>query len=30
MITHTLKLEEISRGFELMHEGKPIRSVIVF
>jgi S-(hydroxymethyl)glutathione dehydrogenase / alcohol dehydrogenase len=30
MITHTLKLEEINRGFELMHEGKSIRSVIVY
>jgi S-(hydroxymethyl)glutathione dehydrogenase/alcohol dehydrogenase len=25
MITHTLKLEEINKGFELMHEGKSIR-----
>src|SRR3990170_676957 len=30
MITHVLKLEEINRGFELMHEGKSIRSVVVF
>src|SRR4051794_1003633 len=30
MITHTLKLEEINKGFDLMHEGKSIRSVVVF
>ena len=30
MITHTLKLEEINEGFDLMHEGKSIRSVVVF
>ena len=30
MITHVLKLEEINKGFELMHEGKSIRSVVVF
>jgi len=30
MITHTLKLEEINRGFDLMHEGKSIRSVVVY
>ena len=30
MITHVLKLEEINRGFDLMHEGKSIRSVVVF
>ena len=28
MITHVLKLEEINRGFDLMHEGKSIRSVV--
>lgn len=27
-ITHTLSLEEINQAFELMHEGKSIRSVI--
>jgi S-(hydroxymethyl)glutathione dehydrogenase / alcohol dehydrogenase len=27
-ITHTMPLEEINRAFELMHEGKSIRSVI--
>ena len=30
MITHTLRLEEINRGFELMREGKSIRSVVVY
>ncbi len=30
LITHRLKLDEINRGFELMREGKSIRSVIVF
>ena len=30
MITHTLKLDEINRGFELMHEGESIRSVVVY
>ncbi len=27
-ITHTMKLEDINEAFELMHEGKSIRSVI--
>ena len=30
MITHVLKLEDINEGFDLMHEGKSIRSVVVF
>ena len=30
MITHTLKLEEINKGFDLMHAGESIRSVVVF
>ena len=30
LITHRLKLDEINRGFDLMHEGKSIRSVVVF
>ena len=30
MITHTLSLEEINKGFDLMHEGKSIRSVVVY
>ena len=29
-ITHTLPLEEINQAFELMHEGKSIRTVIHF
>ncbi len=30
MITHTLKLEDINTGFDLMHAGKSIRSVVVY
>ena len=30
LITHKLKLEDINRGFDLMHEGKSIRSVVEF
>ncbi len=30
MITHTLKLEDINRGFELMHSGESIRSVVIY
>ena len=30
MITHSLKLEEINKGFDLMHKGESIRSVVVF
>ena len=30
MITHKLKLEEINKGFELMHAGESIRSVVVY
>ncbi len=30
MITHTLRLEEINRGFELMHAGESIRSVVLY
>jgi S-(hydroxymethyl)glutathione dehydrogenase/alcohol dehydrogenase len=30
LITHRIRLDEINRGFELMREGKSIRSVIVF
>ncbi|PCJ19540.1 MAG: S-(hydroxymethyl)glutathione dehydrogenase/class III alcohol dehydrogenase [Candidatus Cloacimonadota bacterium] len=29
-ITHKLKLDEINKAFDLMHEGKSIRSVIYF
>ena len=30
MITHTMPLEDINSAFDLMHEGKSIRSVVVF
>src|SRR5258706_8127471 len=30
MITHVMPLNEIDNGFELMHEGKSIRSVVVY
>ena len=30
MITHTMPLEEINKGFDLMHEGKSVRSVVVY
>ena len=30
MITHTMPLNEINRAFDLMHEGKSIRSVILY
>lgn len=30
MITHHLSLDEINRGFELMHAGESIRSVVVY
>ena len=30
MITHTLTLDEINKGFDLMHAGESIRSVVVF
>ena len=30
MITHTLTLEEINKGFEMMHAGESIRSVVVY
>src|SRR5215471_9666212 len=30
MITHTLKLEDINRGFDLMHAGESIRAVVVY
>ena len=29
-ITHTMGLEDINKAFELMHEGKSIRTVIHF
>ena len=30
MITHTLALEDINQGFELMHAGESIRAVVVY
>jgi S-(hydroxymethyl)glutathione dehydrogenase/alcohol dehydrogenase len=30
MITHTLSLDDINKGFDLMHEGESIRSVVVY
>jgi S-(hydroxymethyl)glutathione dehydrogenase / alcohol dehydrogenase len=30
MITHTLTLDEINRGFDLMHAGESIRSVVIY
>jgi S-(hydroxymethyl)glutathione dehydrogenase/alcohol dehydrogenase len=30
MITHIMPLGDINKGFDLMHEGKSIRSVVLF
>lgn len=30
MITHTLRLEDINKGFAMMHAGESIRSVVVY
>ena len=30
MVTHSLSLEDINQAFDLMHEGKSIRSVVSF
>ena len=30
MITHILALEDINKGFDLMHKGESIRSVVVY
>ncbi|MFD1914276.1 S-(hydroxymethyl)glutathione dehydrogenase, partial [Halodurantibacterium flavum] len=30
MITHTLSLDDINKGFDLMHRGESIRSVVLF
>ena len=30
LITHTMGLDEINHGFDLMHEGKSIRSVVIY
>ncbi len=30
MITHLLKLEDINKGFDMMHRGESIRSVVIY
>jgi S-(hydroxymethyl)glutathione dehydrogenase/alcohol dehydrogenase len=30
MVTHTMGLEDINKGFDLMHSGESIRSVVIF
>ena len=30
MITHTILLDDINKGFDLMHRGESIRSVVVY
>jgi S-(hydroxymethyl)glutathione dehydrogenase/alcohol dehydrogenase len=30
LITHTLRLEDINKGFDLMKSGESIRSVVVY
>ncbi len=30
LIPHTMRLDEMNTAFDLMHEGKSIRSVVVF
>ncbi|MEB3046695.1 S-(hydroxymethyl)glutathione dehydrogenase, partial [Rhizobium sp. MJ21] len=30
MITHTMPLEDINNGFEMMHKGESIRGVVVY
>jgi S-(hydroxymethyl)glutathione dehydrogenase/alcohol dehydrogenase len=30
LITHTMPLDEINKGFDLMHAGESIRSVVVY
>mgnify|MGYP003382275745 CR=1 FL=1 len=30
MITHTLKLEDINKGFDMIHSGESIRSVVIY
>lgn len=30
MITHKLSLDEINKGFDLMHKGEFIRSVVIY
>jgi len=30
LITHTMPFDKINDGFDLMHEGKSIRSVVIY
>jgi S-(hydroxymethyl)glutathione dehydrogenase/alcohol dehydrogenase len=30
MITHTMPLDDINKGFDLMHAGESIRSVVIY
>jgi S-(hydroxymethyl)glutathione dehydrogenase/alcohol dehydrogenase len=30
MITHTMPLEDINKGFELMNTGKSVRGVVIY
>jgi S-(hydroxymethyl)glutathione dehydrogenase / alcohol dehydrogenase len=30
MVTHTLRLKDINEGFDLMHSGESIRSVVIY
>ena len=30
LITHTMPLDQINEAFDLMHEGKSIRSVVIY
>ena len=30
LITHTMPLNDINKAFDLMHEGKSIRSVVMY
>jgi S-(hydroxymethyl)glutathione dehydrogenase/alcohol dehydrogenase len=30
LITHVMPLEQINEGFELMHKGESIRSVVTY
>ncbi|MBB6485308.1 Zn-dependent alcohol dehydrogenase, partial [Rhizobium lusitanum] len=30
MITHTMPLEDINKGFDLMHSGKSVRGVVIY
>ncbi len=30
LITHVMPLEDINKGFDLMHRGESIRSVVVY